>query len=206
MYGPRSGGLFRPKWDFMSVALLGLGIGSFLFHASLRQTLEFADELSMLGLTWSMIQATYTTGQSQSRSRLISAALTAFYLPFSAFYVWSPRIVYQVTAFTGALVLVGLRTHYLVHGSNAGFSKAMVRGWTVRAWKATAISLTGYLLWNIENKFCAELRVLKTQVGLPWAWLLEFHGWWHVLTAVGASKFMDVAREVKAEVGRRKKE
>ena len=206
MYGPGSGGLFKPKWDFMSLTLVGLGICSFLFHASLRQSLEFADELSMLGLTWSMIHSTYTTGQTQSRSRLIAAALTAFHLPFAAFYIWSPRIVYQVTAFSAALILVGLRTQYLVHGPNAVFPKGVARDWTVRSLKATAISMTGYLLWNIENMYCAELRVLKAQVGLPWAWLLEFHGWWHVLTAIGASKYMDVAREIKAEVGRRKQE
>jgi dihydroceramidase len=25
---------------------------------------------------------------------------------------------------------------------------------------------------------------------MPWGFLLEFHGWWHVLTAIGAYVFM----------------
>ncbi|KAK1756778.1 ceramidase [Echria macrotheca] len=192
------GGIFsRQKWDFMSLALLGLGIGSFLFHASLRAHLEFVDELSMLGLTWSMLQATYTTGsRSASSSRLISVLLTLFYVPFSVVYVLRPRIVMQVSAFLGALVLIGLRTHYLVHWSRP-FPEAKVKNWTARSWKAVAVSLTGYLLWNLENMYCAELRRVKGAVGLPLAWLFEFHGWWHVLTAIGASWFIDVVREVR---------
>ena len=72
--------------------------------------------------------------------------------------------------------------------------------------KAIVICLLGYLLWNIDIKYCAELRQLKNRVGLPLAWLLEFHGWWHVLTAIGASQFMQVAREMRGEAERDKKE
>ncbi|KAK4462638.1 hypothetical protein QBC42DRAFT_286249 [Cladorrhinum samala] len=43
--------VLAPKVDLMSLSLLLLGIGSFLFHATLRQTMEFCDELSILGLT-----------------------------------------------------------------------------------------------------------------------------------------------------------
>lgn len=206
MYGPGSRGLLSPNLDFMSVALLGLGIGSFLFHASLRYALEFVDELSMLVLTWSMLQATLSTRQSLRRTRLISASLAAFHLPFAAYYVWSPRIVYQVAGFSIGLVLVGLRSHYLLQWAQPQFPREKVRLWRARMAKAIVICLLGYLLWNIDIKYCAELRQLKNRVGLPLAWLLEFHGWWHVLTAIGASQFMQVAREMRGEAERDKKE
>lgn len=56
-------------------------------------------------------------------------------------------------------------------------------------------------MWNIDFEYCAELRMLREQVGLPWAWLLELHGWWHILTAVSANQFMEIVRELKVEVG-----
>jgi dihydroceramidase len=31
------------------------------------------------------------------------------------------------------------------------------------------------------------------------------HGWWHILTAIGASMFMQVVREVREEAEREKK-
>ncbi|KAK5660000.1 hypothetical protein OQA88_13466 [Cercophora sp. LCS_1] len=198
MYGPGSRGILSPNLDFMSVALSGLGIGSFLFHASLRYTLEFVDELSMLILTWSMLQACLTIRQTPGTARLISVALTVFYIPFCTYYVYSPKIVYQVAGFSSGLVLVGLRTHYLFQWAKPSFSREEVRAWRMRGLKAIVVCLVGYLFWNIDIKYCAELRTFKAQVGLPLAWLLEFHGWWHVLTALGASQFMQVLREMGA--------
>lgn len=53
-----------------------------------------------------------------------------------------------------------------------------------------------FILWNIDLEMCSGLRALRSHVGLPWSWLLELHGWWHVLTAVAAFDFMDLARDV----------
>jgi hypothetical protein len=36
----------------------------------------------------------------------------------------------------------------------------------------------GYILWNIDNQFCDNLRSIRQNIGLPWAWLLELHGWY----------------------------
>lgn len=204
MYGPGSRGLFSPKLDFMSVSLFALGIASFLFHATLRQTFEFADEFSMLGLTWSMLQVVLTARQSPGRKRFISVALAAIYVAFTLFYVQSAKIIYQVFAFSAALIAVFLRCIYLFHWSKPSLPEAKARGWRVRLWQSAFISLFGYLIWNIDLEFCAELRALRELVGLPWAWLLEFHGWWHILTAVGAHHFMQVAREVREELEREK--
>ncbi|KAM5354415.1 hypothetical protein ACJ41O_001064 [Fusarium nematophilum] len=207
MYGSGSRGLFAPNWDFMSVSLLILGIGSFLFHASLRQTLEFVDELSMMLLAWSMLQAALTIRPPRKTPpHLISPVLAVFFTSFSVFYIYSAKIIYQVIAFWIGLILIGLRIHYLFHWLEPGFTKAQSRDWSIRAVKASAICLFGYLIWNIDLEFCAELRNLRERVGLPWAWIFEFHGWWHILTAIGASQFMDVVREVREEVNRDKKE
>jgi dihydroceramidase len=189
----------------MSLSLLVLGIGSFLFHATLRQTLEFVDEFSMLGLTWSMLQAALTARQPTARARLITVAVAVVYLSFSAFYLWSAKIIYQVFAFTSSLVAVLARSQYLFHLSRPAFPDAKRRDWNWRVWKALGICVLGYLLWSIDLEYCAELRALRQQVGLPWAWVLELHGWWHILTAVGASQAMQVSREVNEELGREKR-
>jgi dihydroceramidase len=55
---------------------------------------------------------------------------------------------------------------------------------------STGCFLTGYLLWQLDFIFCPQLTAWKRAVGMPWGFLLEFHGWWHVLTAIGAYVFM----------------
>jgi len=205
MYGPGSRGILAPKLDFMSISLLGLGIGSFLFHASLRHTLEYVDELSMLVLTWSMLHATLIAGQRPSKARAITVGMALFYVPFLAFYVWSENIIWQVIGFVGSIFIIGFRTNYLIRTIKA-FPAAKAKELTSRSHQAVLIGLFGYVLWNIELKYCAELRNIRQQVGLPWAWLFEFHGWWHVFTAMSASQFMNVAREMRDQAPREKEQ
>jgi dihydroceramidase len=206
MYGPGSRGIFAPNLDFMSISLLILGISSFLFHASLRQTLQFADELSMLGLAWSLLQGFMTVRRSSSYDRLIEISLAVFFPLFSLFYIWTGKIIYHATAFIITMVLIVLRGYYLFYWIKPGFPEAKRKEWRTRGWKSLILLLVGYAVWNIDLEFCAELRELRARLGLPWAWLLELHGWWHILTAASASVFMEIVREVQVELRSGKKE
>lgn len=49
-------------------------------------------------------------------------------------------------------------------------------------WKLVACALStvlgGFLIWNLDNRFCPTLRSWRREIGLPWGILLEGHGWW----------------------------
>src|SRR6202044_3855947 len=47
----------------------------------------------------------------------------------------------------------------------------------VGSW-ALGLFVLGYALWNVDNRFCEGLREVRHAVGLPWAWVLELHGWY----------------------------
>ena len=57
-------------------------------------------------------------------------------------------------------------------------------------WKMIAVGLSiflgGFGLWLIDNLYCSRLRQWRREIGLPWGILLEGHGWWHLMTGVGA--------------------
>ncbi|KAI0477090.1 ceramidase [Xylariaceae sp. FL0804] len=197
MYGPGSRGILAPKTDFMSISLLVLGIASFLFHATLRQNLQFADDLGMLGLVWAIVRGLFT---SSEYARLVNITMAIVFPLFAAFYVWSGKIIYHLTAFTIIIALIILRGHYLFLWRSPGFPETKGAGWRSRARRALAFMAVGYILWNVDLELCAKLRALRGQVGLPWAWLLEMHGWWHILTAISAARWMDIVREVQEEL------
>lgn len=199
-------GLFAPRVDVMSASLFILGVGSFFYHASLRQGFQFVDDLSMLLLAWSMLQATLTFRQSPERTRFINVSLAVAVPLFSIYYIWSGKVLYHTAAFLIMIAILIFRTVYLFHWLQPAFPLVKSRNWATRTWKAIIVSLIGYAIWNIDLEYCMELRALRQRIGLPWAWLLEAHGWWHVLTAVGASTFMDVAREMQQESNIEKKE
>lgn len=46
--------------------------------------------------------------------------------------------------------------------------------------------LFGYFLWNIDYHLCSYVTQFKHAIGLPWAFVFELHGWWHILTGIGA--------------------
>lgn len=56
-------------------------------------------------------------------------------------------------------------------------------------WAMVATGLTvflgGFLVWNLDNWYCAEARRFRRTIGLPWALLFEGHAWWHLMTGLG---------------------
>lgn len=57
----------------------------------------------------------------------------------------------------------------------------------------------GYVLWQVDFRYCSELTQQKRAVGMPWSFVFEFHGWWHVLTAAGAYTFMALVESLTQE-------
>jgi dihydroceramidase len=198
--------LFRPKLDFMSISLLILGIGSFLFHASMRQSLQFVDEIAMLGLAWSLLQGVLTDRKSSTYNGYIKISLAIIFPLFSAFYVWTGKIIYHATVFTLMLALIIVRGHYLFYWRTPSFPYAKTAVWKVQGRKTLCALLVAYVGWQVDLEYCAELRQLRERTGIPWAWLLELHGWWHVLTAYSAAGFMDIVREIQVELLKEGKE
>lgn len=204
MYGPGSQGLWKPRCDFMSVSLFTLGVGSFLFHASLRQNLQYVDDLSMLLAASAMLHGLFTVRATPAQRYRNSALLALIVGGFSAFYVWSGTIIYHTLAFATQILVLTFRCLYLFRWQERKFPEDKVRSWNTRRWQASGICLVGYILWNIDLEFCAQLRAFRAEIGLPWAWLFELHGWWHLLTAIGANHFIKVVREIRDEEAREK--
>jgi dihydroceramidase len=60
--------------------------------------------------------------------------------------------------------------------------------------------LAGFVIWNIDNIFCHHLTTTKKAILLPWAVLLEGHGWWHVLTGLGKLSFSVPSATLRSEM------
>ena len=41
-----------------------------------------------------------------------------------------------------------------------------------------SIFLGGFCLWTLDNEYCSTFRRWRKEIGMPWGFLLEFHGWW----------------------------
>jgi len=194
----------------MSASLLVVGVCSFLFHATLRHGPQYSDDVSMLFLAGALLQRLCTAGRQQQQHRqarvIVTTAIYAAVGAMSAAYMSSGNLLVHTSMFMAMLALIGLRTTHLIlgrrEGKGGGASSAAEeeeeqrRGYFRRFGGVCAYLALAFLLWNIDLQWCHELRGLQRAVGLPWAWLLELHGWWHVLTALGAALHMELVREL----------
>jgi dihydroceramidase len=57
--------------------------------------------------------------------------------------------------------------------------------WTMIA-VGLSLFLGGFAIWNLDNIYCSKLRAWRHEIGLPWGIVLEGHGWWHLMTGIGA--------------------
>lgn len=49
--------------------------------------------------------------------------------------------------------------------------------WTMLAYGLVTF-LSGFAIWILDNTFCRTLIGWRRDIGMPWGFLLEGHGWW----------------------------
>lgn len=181
----------------MAVSLVFIGVFSSLFHATLHSETQFLDEMSMFLLGTALLQPLYAAGRPPAQRAALTAALIAAVAAVSAVY-WRTRVVeLHWGAFFLMENLIWPRAWYLISSRGAPGRSAAERARLWRAFvRATGVMALALAVWVVDLELCPPLRALRARVGLPWAHLLELHGWWHILTAVAASKYIALIREI----------
>ncbi|KAK8033989.1 dihydroceramidase [Apiospora rasikravindrae] len=185
-------GLFL-NLDSMSLSMILVGVTSTIFHGTLLLNAQLADELSMLVLATAILHRLYTIGRSPFAKQTATLFLFSSTLGLAVAYVKSGNVMYHVTIFGAQLTCIWPRTLYLIVSEKETEKRAKHLRQFAKAIAALAI---GYALWHIDLEFCDLLRRWRLALGAPWSFILEFHGWWHVLTAIGAIEYIKLVREL----------
>ena len=82
------------------------------------------------------------------------------------------------------IALIGIQTRSII-GARIPDPAVRKEVITLTTWSGV-IFVSGYAIWNLDNAFCGLLIETRRNIGMPWAFLLELHGWWHILTGIGA--------------------
>ncbi|KAL1638103.1 hypothetical protein SLS58_008940 [Diplodia intermedia] len=138
-------------------------------------------------------------GRSAAWTRNAGAGLAAGFVAFAAYHAWTDELLVHFLLFAGMTGAVGVRTRGLIGEREREFGGAETRRLRGLAWVGFVCSAVGYALWNVDMHLCDPLRGVRRAVGLPAGLLLELHGWWHVLTAVGAYVFMALVEVLTTE-------
>lgn len=173
----------EPRFVFTAFGFLLVGVGSWLFHMTLRYQFQLLDELPMIYATcipfWSVFSEFKTKRQSLGVALFIFMAanlLTAIYLYFK-----DPTIHQAGYGFLNVVIILKsiFLTKEYVHDKVAKkqLFRVMVFG--------VSMFLLGYFLWNLDIHLCSLVRAKRRDWGMPYGFVLEGHGWWHIFTGTG---------------------
>ena len=160
-----------------------MGIGSWLFHMTLKYEFQLLDELPMIYTTIIMVWAMWSHGVSKTSAVVLAVVLAAFGIAVTVIYLSIKDPLFHQVAYAFLTGLVLTRSCYLmlVHVPDQKVRKDMY--WVISIGVLTF--LAGFVCWIIDNEYCSEVTRIRRRIGLPWGMLLEGHGYWHLLTAIG---------------------
>ncbi|KAF2832821.1 alkaline phytoceramidase [Ophiobolus disseminans] len=180
----------RPDGSLLSTlafpyfGLIGVGLLSAWFHATLKYHSQMGDDLSMFLAVGSLLHQLLCFEASVAERRKYTAAILGVLIPVSVYHVWADEIYVHEVVFAGMVFLVSRRVRALIKRK----VKSEERRKRLASMATFGIStgLFGYFLWNIDFHLCSYVTAFKRSIGLPWGFLFELHGWWHICTGIGA--------------------
>ncbi|EDQ87747.1 uncharacterized protein MONBRDRAFT_37733 [Monosiga brevicollis MX1] len=171
----------RYLFAFLSLAMVGLG--SWLFHMTLRWENQLLDELPMVYSASVMIFGIvdYRWSHPDKRAYLIGAL--AFYaFAVTVVYLYNKEAMFHETAY-------GLMVVYLVVLGYSRQKSSECADHKYMFWFAVVLMGGAYILWNIDNAVCPDLKHLRLQAGF-FSPLFQLHAWWHF--GVGLASYLHV--------------
>ena len=149
-----------------------------------------ADELSMHVAIGTVMHQLFTFKQPPERKRLVRAGLLGVLVPFYIYHCLKDEFTVHVILFLSMVftVIWKTRKEIQIHITRLEDRSRLTKLTTF----GCVCAVLAYVLWNIDVNYCPTLTKWKHRVGMPWAVLLEFHGWWHILTAIASYAFMAI--------------
>jgi len=177
---------FQRNLPYFGIA--AVGVGSAIFHATMKNYTQWGDDLSMLLATGTVLHRVYTFDKSLNYTITFGLGLTTILTAFAIWHCVTDETIMHSIIFGLMIHIIAQKTRVVIKDRiHVPAIQKEVR--KVAIWGATTFA-TGFAIWCIDNAICNQLTELKRAMGMPWSFLLEFHGWWHILTGIGAYIFI----------------
>ena len=172
----------------VSLGLMAVGIGSFMFHMTLQYEYQLLDELPMVYFSW--IPLAYILAvDHQKQKNMIYGGMFLSMIGFTLIYVFVCQnpILHQVlfAVINGSIIykVVTMTFQYVSDKSARSFIFKLLGFATFEA----ALS---FFFWKIDTIYCSTWIKIRRIIGLPLGTILELHGWWHIFMGLTMYHFI----------------
>ncbi|KAJ2559189.1 hypothetical protein EV175_000451 [Coemansia sp. RSA 1933] len=162
-------------------AITVVGIGSWLFHATLKYSMQMTDELPML---WAVSIACYIaiTMQYSVNKRVVRNILiiwTLFVTMLTAGFSGKVQFFLFQSSFNGLSLVMG----YLCWRGKKDLENANMTNVADLFATGIKIYLSAAVVWLIDTNMCEYINGRNSTSILPFN--VQLHAWWHVLASLG---------------------
>ncbi|KAG9246918.1 ceramidase-domain-containing protein [Calycina marina] len=175
-----------PKLPY--IAIINLGIASSLFHSSLKYPTQMCDEFSMLIATFIVFYRLLSFSQTHFSPNVLLYSLLGLMGCVMVVQFSTGDSSVQQVVFTVMVYFLWSTCFKLIGKLKRGSALKSKMKWM--AISGIAFFISGHACWLTDFYACDHLRRWRREVGMPWASLLELHGYWHIFTGIGVYIFM----------------
>ncbi|XP_059172732.1 alkaline ceramidase 3-like [Physella acuta] len=166
------------RFIYSFLALTVVGIGSWLFHMTLKYSMQLMDEVPMIWGSSFLIYSSYMMDSKPNKENfMLSCVLVLYCVIVTLVYILiNAPIFHQVSYGIMVFCIVILST-------KTAFTMKCKRKMHLLGIGFYAL---GFFLWNVDNIYCSHLRSIREHpVGKVSGMLFECHAWWHVFAGLG---------------------
>ncbi|SCU87978.1 LAFA_0E09978g1_1 [Lachancea sp. 'fantastica'] len=183
------------RFVLIGLGLGTVGVGSWLFHMTLRYEYQLLDELPMIYATcipaWSIFSEKrhpLNNGPLTTSSLFMQGVIGVLVFGAAAILTVVYLLYRDPTIHQTAYAILNVIVVFSAGGMAAKYVHDPLAKRNLRNTMALSISifLLGYFLWQLDVHFCSFwIFVRRTFLHLPFGMFLELHSWWHLLTGSG---------------------
>lgn len=171
------------RCHFMMLVMIVIGIGSILFHSTLRYSMQLMDEVPMIYGTSAICYFLFEVKKPPNSANVkLIVLLTLYCVAFTISYLTVKNPYIHETMF---LILVAVN---VLCGFKMVFDKGAHLSSNCK--KLFAIGIVMYvfsgLTWNGDNHLCSGLQNLRARHVPHWmSPITQLHAWWHFFSGIG---------------------
>lgn len=164
-----------------------VGLGSWLFHMTLSYEAQLLDELPMIYATCILIWITLETREKPRFGLALPLLLATTAIAITVAYVVNKNPILHQVAYGALTAVLVFRAGYLFQCTRDPKAKALIRNLLSQSILFYGL---GFLLWNVDNQFCPQIRAIRASLPSSVAWIFQLHAWWHVFTGLGGYTYI----------------